>query len=69
MAPSRATSMTTPQALRVMGVWVRRADALLAEGGRSNAARAVAAERARAEATERDLAALDLAQAPLPTAS
>ncbi|HEX3003676.1 MAG TPA: hypothetical protein VHO27_05660 [Angustibacter sp.] len=64
-----ATAMTTPQALRVMGVWVRRADALLAQGGFANAARAVAEERARAEATERDLAALDLAQPALPDAS
>lgn len=64
-----ATAMTTPQALRVMGVWVRRADALLAQGGFANAARAVADERARAEATARDLAALELGQPALPDAS
>lgn len=63
-----ATPTTTPQALRVMGVWVRRADALLAQGGFANAARAVAEERERAQATERDLAALDLGQRPLPNA-
>jgi hypothetical protein len=63
-----ATAMTTPQALRVMGVWVRRADALLAQGGFANAARAVAEERERAEATERDLAALDLHHTALPDA-
>lgn len=63
-----ATTITTPQALRVMGVWVRRADALLAQGGLSNAANAVAAEQERATAAARDLAALDVVP-PVPRAS
>ena len=62
------TTITTPHALRVMGVWVRRADALLAQGGFVNAARAVADERERADATERDLAQLDVIRPPLPHA-
>ena len=56
---------TTNQALRIMGVWVRRADAVLANGGLANAARAVDDERARLRQEQRDLAALDLADQPV----
>ena len=63
-----ATTITTPTALRVMGVWVRRADALLAQRGLTNAAGAVADERERAEDLARDLAALDLGRGTLPRA-
>jgi hypothetical protein len=63
-----ATMMTTPHALRVMGVWVRRADALLAQRGLANAAGAVADERERAERLARDLTALDLGRAEAPRA-
>ncbi|WP_460459072.1 hypothetical protein [Angustibacter peucedani] len=56
---------TTSQALRIMGVWVRRADAVLADRALANAARAVEDERARSASTQRDLAALDLAVAPV----
>jgi len=43
-----------------MGVWVRRADALIGNGSLSNAARAVELERARELQLQQDLAALDL---------
>jgi hypothetical protein len=59
---------TTNQAVRLMGVWVRRADALLTSGAVANAARAVEDERARVAQQERDLAALDLSLAPVPLA-
>ena len=56
---------TTSQALRIMGVWVRRADAVLSEGAIANAARAVEAERGRLARQERELDALDLARSPV----
>jgi hypothetical protein len=59
---------TTSQALRIMGVWVRRADAVLANGGLANAARAVEDERWRVLREQADLAKLDLAVAPVPLA-
>jgi hypothetical protein len=51
--------VATSYAVRVMGVWVRRADALIGNGGVANAARAVAQDRARLERDEHDLAALE----------
>jgi hypothetical protein len=53
-------TVTTHQALRIMGVWVRRADALLADGAVANAARAVQDEQRRVALHDRELAALDL---------
>ena len=53
-------TVATRYAVRVMGVWVRRADALIGDGSLSNAARAVELERSRARQAERDLAELDL---------
>jgi hypothetical protein len=55
---------TTSQALRIMGVWVRRADAVLSEGAIANAARAVEAERGRVARQERELAALNMSRVP-----
>ncbi len=55
---------TAGQALRIMGVWVRRADALLADAAFANAARAVADERERVRRQALDLAGLDLTVAP-----
>jgi hypothetical protein len=54
-----AQTVTNSQALRIMGVWLRRADAVLAHGGAVNAAAAVAAERERQVHAQRDLADLD----------
>ena len=53
-------TVATRYAVRVMGVWVRRADALIGNGSLSNAARAVELERARGLQLQQDLAALDL---------
>ncbi len=61
-------TVTTHQAVRIMGIWVRRADAVLNDGAVVNAARAVEAERARLAATERDLAQLDLRRTGVPLA-
>jgi hypothetical protein len=55
---------TTSQALRIMGVWVRRADAVLSEGAIANAARAVEAERGRVARQERELDALNMSRVP-----
>jgi hypothetical protein len=55
-----AETVATRYAVRVMGVWVRRADALIGNGSLSNAARAVELERARGLQLQHDLAALDL---------
>lgn len=61
------TVTTTPQALRIMGTWVRRADAVLADGALANAARAVEDERSRAARHQDELQLLDLTGAcPLP---
>lgn len=51
---------TAGHALRIMGGWVRRADALLADAALANAARAVQDERDRVGRQAVDLAALDL---------
>jgi hypothetical protein len=64
MAQNVATSLPTSQALRIMGVWVRRADALLAGTAVSNAASAVDSERTRQAREEVELLDLDLRQAP-----
>ena len=56
---------TTSQALRIMGVWVRRADAVLSEGAIANAARAVEAERGRLARQASELDALDLSPVPV----
>jgi hypothetical protein len=53
-------TVATRYAVRVMGVWVRRADALIGNGSLSNAARAVELERARGLRVQQELAALDL---------
>jgi hypothetical protein len=53
-------TVATRYAVRVMGVWVRRADAFIGNGSLSNAARAVEVERARSLRSEEELAALDL---------
>jgi len=53
-------TVATRYAVRVMGVWVRRADAFIGNGSLSNAARAVEMERARSLNAEQELAALDL---------
>lgn len=53
-------TVATRYAVRVMGVWVRRADALIGDGSLSNAARAVEIERARGLRMEQELASLDL---------
>jgi hypothetical protein len=53
-------TVATRYAVRVMGVWVRRADALIGDGSLSNAARAVESERARTRHLEQELAELDL---------
>jgi len=52
--------VTTRYAVRVMGVWVRRADALLHEGALGNAATAVQAERQRSAREAVELAAVDM---------
>jgi len=56
---------TTSQALRIMGVWVRRADAVLSEGAIANAAHAVEAERGRMARQERELEALNMTRSPV----
>ena len=48
----------TRVAVRVMGVWVRRADALLQDGAVANAARAVQDQDARANEQAAALAAV-----------
>jgi hypothetical protein len=53
-------TVATRYAVRVMGVWVRRADAFIGNGSLSNAARAVELERVRSLRAEQELAALDL---------
>ena len=53
-------TVATRYAVRVMGVWVRRADALIGDGSLSNAARAVEVERVRGLRMEQELASLDL---------
>jgi hypothetical protein len=53
-------TVATRYAVRVMGVWVRRADAFIGNGSLSNAARAVELERNRSLRAEQELAALDL---------
>ena len=53
-------TVTTSQAVRLMGVWARRADAVLNAGAVANAARAVDDERQRSARHEAELAALDL---------
>lgn len=58
-------TVATNNAVRVMGVWVRRADAVIANGGIANAARAVEAERRRVLEHERELALLELGERPL----
>ena len=63
-----ANTVTTSQAVRIMGVWVRRADAMLADRALENAAYAVSEERERADRLERDLASLDPARDALPRA-
>jgi hypothetical protein len=55
-----AETVATRYAVRVMGVWVRRADALIGDGSLSNAARAVENERARSRHLEQELAELDV---------
>jgi hypothetical protein len=63
-ATSRETTLPTSQALRIMGVWVRRADALLADTAVTNAASAVDADRSRQAQDETELLDLDLRPAP-----
>lgn len=58
-----ASTVTTSQAVRLLGAWARRADAVLNAGAVANAARAVDAERRRAEQHEAELAAIDLRNA------
>lgn len=53
-------AVTTTKAVRIMGLWVRRADAILANGALANAAYAVDDDRSRAARHERELEALDL---------
>jgi hypothetical protein len=53
-------TVATRYAVRVMGVWVRRADAFIGDGSLSNAARALESERTRARQAAAELAALDL---------
>jgi hypothetical protein len=53
-------TVATRYAVRVMGVWVRRADAFIGNGSLCNAARAVEGERARIRLAEEELAAIDL---------
>jgi hypothetical protein len=53
-------TVATRYAVRVMGVWVRRADAFIGNGSLSNAARAVELERTRSLHAAQELAALDL---------
>jgi hypothetical protein len=57
-------TVATRYAVRVMGVWVRRADALIGDGSLSNAARAVELERARTRQVEQELAELDVRRSP-----
>ncbi|WP_426561026.1 hypothetical protein ACPPVT_13395 [Angustibacter sp. McL0619] len=56
---------TTTQALRIMGVWVRRADAVLSQGAIANAAHAVETERGRVARQERELDAVNLTREPV----
>lgn len=56
--------VTTQYAVRVMGRWVRRADALLHEGALGNAAQAVREEQQRSDRQSVELAALDLRASP-----
>lgn len=58
-----AKTVTTSQAVRLLGAWARRADAVLNDGAVANAARAVDDERRRAEQHEAELAAIDLRDA------
>ncbi len=53
-------TLATRYAVRVMGVWVRRADAFIGNGSLCNAARAVERNRLRTLEAEEDLAALDV---------
>jgi hypothetical protein len=64
MAQNATTSLPTNQALRIMGVWVRRADALLAGTAVTNAASAVDADRTRQAREEVELLDLDVRPAP-----
>lgn len=57
--------VATRYAVRVMGVWVRRADALLQDGAVANAARAISDRHQRLALEAADLAAID---APFMTA-
>ena len=52
--------VTTRYAVRVMGVWVRRADALLHEGALGNAASAVHDEQQRSAREAVELAAVNM---------
>lgn len=56
--------VATRYAVRVMGVWVRRADALLQDGAVANAARAVLEQQHRLAREAGDLAAVELAGRP-----
>ena len=58
-----ANTVTTSQAVRLLGTWARRADAVLNDGAVANAARAVDDERRRSEQHEAELAAIDLRDA------
>ena len=53
-------TVATRYAVRVMGVWVRRADAFIGDGSVSNAAHALEVERVRTVQAEQELATLDL---------
>jgi hypothetical protein len=50
-----STSANAPIAIRIMGLWVRRADALLAHQGTSNAESAVLTAHGRRARDELDL--------------
>ena len=63
-----AETVATRYAVRIMGVWVRRADALIGDGSLSNAARAVERERARSRHVEQQLAELDLTRSTMTAA-
>jgi hypothetical protein len=63
-----AETVATRYAVRIMGVWVRRADALIGDGSLSNAARAVELERSRSRHAAQQLAELDLTRSPVAAA-
>jgi hypothetical protein len=63
--PSTPNPVTTAGALRIMGVWVRRADAILANQGLANAATAVNDLSRVGHEQRRALAAIDLRAVPV----